>query len=574
VNNVYDLNGYPLINGSTSSTQTIVINLLLSITSVNIGYVAGSTASVEISSNVTWAASSDQSWLTVDPTTGTGNLLTVTFTSIESNNTATPRIATVTISADGVESQTITVTQGYNNPPVANAGADQLANKATIVTLDGSASFDPDGSTVTYLWTAPAGLTLSSTTAAMPTFTTPKVNTNTDYTFLLVVNDGIADSPADEVVITVLHIDNKAPVADAGKDQTLDEGVQVMLDGSASSDPEGDPLTYLWTAPAGVILSADNVAQPTFTAPSVNADTPLLFSLVVNDGNGNSIPDEITINVINKNDPPAVMCNNISVTLDGTGTYTLTTNDLENIASGTNDDRDSFNKLLISVAPNNFSCSDVGNPISVVVTVTDLNGASSVCNATVSVQDVTGPEFGKGSKSIRVSISSGAVYTLPDLSSQFPAIDNCGQVPYTQVPAPGKVYSAATTENISLTATDKSGNSTTITIKLTVVVYRIIKSAEIATAIAPVIENADLKVYPNPFTDRLRFEFVSPVAVDARIDLYDMTGRLVKTIFEQPIEAGVSYEAEFKPENEISGMYMYRMIMGNEVYNGKVTYRK
>jgi hypothetical protein len=100
------------------------------------------------------------------------------------------------------------------------------------------------------------------------------------------------------------------------------------------------------------------------------------------------------------------------------------------------------------------------------------------------------------------------------------------------------------------------------------------KSAEIATGITPDIELADLKVYPNPFSDRLRFEFVSPESVNARIDLYDMTGRMVKTIFEQPIEGGVSYEADFKPETIISGMYIYRVTLGESVYNGKVVFKK
>ena len=59
-----------------------------------------------------------------------------------------------------------------------------------------------------------------------------------------------------------------------------------------------------------------------------------------------------------------------------------------------------------------------------------------------------------------------------------------------------------------------------------------------------------------------------------RIDLYDMTGRIVKTILEQPIEGGVNYEAEFRPETIISGMYIYRITMGETVYNGKVVFKK
>ena len=102
------------------------------------------------------------------------------------------------------------------------------------------------------------------------------------------------------------------------------------------------------------------------------------------------------------------------------------------------------------------------------------------------------------------------------------------------------------------------------------------KSAEIATSTfdTPQMELNDLKVYPNPFSDRLRFEFSAPESVNARIDLYDMTGRMVKTIFEQAIEGGVNYNAEFKPEATVSGMYIYRMTMGEKVYNGKVVFRK
>jgi len=97
-----------------------------------------------------------------------------------------------------------------------------------------------------------------------------------------------------------LRKDNKAPFADAGKDQSVIEGTLVTLDGSASSDKEGDPLTYLWTAPEGVTLSANKVAQPTFWAPIVDKDTHLTFSLVVNDGYLDSKPDFVTIKIFNE----------------------------------------------------------------------------------------------------------------------------------------------------------------------------------------------------------------------------------------------------------------------------------
>ena len=81
----------------------------------------GSTATIDISSDVTYSVNSDQSWLVVNPATGNGTN-TLTFTAAE-NPGNTLRTATVTVSATGVESQTITVTQEAKN----TTGIDQLS---------------------------------------------------------------------------------------------------------------------------------------------------------------------------------------------------------------------------------------------------------------------------------------------------------------------------------------------------------------------------------------------------------------------------------------------------------------
>jgi hypothetical protein len=176
----------------------------------------------------------------------------------------------------------VTVKQ-VNKAPNANAGLDKAINQNSLGTLDGSASSDPDGDALTYKWTAPSGITLSSTTAVKPTFTSPNVASNTDYTFTLVVNDGKVNSSPDAVIITVRHV-NIAPVVNAGPDQTVNESTVVTLDGSGSSDPDGNALVYNWTAPSGIILSSTSVPNPTFNAPEVTTDTNFTFSLIVNDG--------------------------------------------------------------------------------------------------------------------------------------------------------------------------------------------------------------------------------------------------------------------------------------------------
>ena len=196
-----------------------------------------------------------------------------------------------------VDQVLITVKQ-VNKPPVANAGADRSLNEGTLVTLDGTASSDADNDLLTYLWTAPAGITLSSATSSKPAFTAPKVAVNTNYTFSLVVNDGALNSVVDQVVITVEHI-NKPPVANAGIDQSVNEGTLVTLDGTGSTDAENSLLTFFWNAPLGIELSSETASKPTFTAPEVNYNTHYTFSLVVIDGTDVSQVDQVIITVKN-----------------------------------------------------------------------------------------------------------------------------------------------------------------------------------------------------------------------------------------------------------------------------------
>ena len=90
-----------------------------------------------------------------------------------------------------------------NSQPVADAGVNQTVSAGATVQLNGSSSSDPDGSVVSYSWTAPAGITLDNATAADPSFTAPTVESDTDYMFTLTVTDDDGATATTTVSVTV-----------------------------------------------------------------------------------------------------------------------------------------------------------------------------------------------------------------------------------------------------------------------------------------------------------------------------------------------------------------------------------
>jgi hypothetical protein len=103
---------------------------------------------------------------------------------------------------------TVVITSvNVNKKPVAFAGGDFRVDENAQAVLDGTLSYDADNDPLTYRWTAPPEVTLSSATVAAPAFTAPAVIRDSVLRFELVVNDGSRNSDPDVVLVTVVNLD-------------------------------------------------------------------------------------------------------------------------------------------------------------------------------------------------------------------------------------------------------------------------------------------------------------------------------------------------------------------------------
>jgi hypothetical protein len=183
--------------------------------------------------------------------------------------------------------------------PVANAGPDRKGVPGDTIVLDGTGSFDPEGNPLSYAWqltARPAGSSamLSTTLGAAPLLVADVPGT---YSATLTVAAG-GLSATDSVAVTIRNV-NHAPIAVAGPAQTLLPGTFVTLDGSKSTDPDGDQIFFLWkvtsTPPGGpVTLIPSNQAQTSFT-PTEPGD--YIFYLEVKDDLGAVNLDVTTVTV-------------------------------------------------------------------------------------------------------------------------------------------------------------------------------------------------------------------------------------------------------------------------------------
>jgi outer membrane autotransporter protein len=181
-------------------------------------------------------------------------------------------------------------------PPSANAGVDQrIADSdqqpGESVTLNGSASLDPDGTIASYQWLDASNQPL----ATGPTATVRLADGTHTLTLLVTDNQGATDVDTVQVSITAPS-SNQLPVAVAGADRIIADsdvraGETVTFDGTASSDGDGNIVSYEWLVGQSTVIATGS------TASARLPDGPQVITLRVTDDAGGVATDTVTITV-------------------------------------------------------------------------------------------------------------------------------------------------------------------------------------------------------------------------------------------------------------------------------------
>ena len=192
---------------------------------------------------------------------------------------------------------TVTISSNSIQPPTANPGLGQSVQQGALVTLNATGT-DPQNQPLTYTWsltTRPtnSNAVLSNPASARPTFTADKAGL---FVAQLIANNSYLDSAP---VTVNINTSGTAPVGNAGAAQSVNLGVLVSLNGSGSSDADGDALTYSWSFTSRPAGSTATLAAPTSATPTLMADRlgTYVVQLIVNDGFYASLPVTVTLQV-------------------------------------------------------------------------------------------------------------------------------------------------------------------------------------------------------------------------------------------------------------------------------------
>ncbi len=180
-----------------------------------------------------------------------------------------------------------------NNPPDINGinATPQTVQPGATATIIATAS-DAETDALAYQWTAPDGWSIDDPNAAEIQVTAPDTYGTTGI-FQLTVTDSAGYSVDASFGLSTAM--NNGPIISSitASSQTVGRGGEIQLD-VAATDPNGDSLSYQWSAPSGWTFDDTAVADPTLTAPDAPGETASV-QVTVSDGNGASVMGSVVV---------------------------------------------------------------------------------------------------------------------------------------------------------------------------------------------------------------------------------------------------------------------------------------
>jgi len=195
--------------------------------------------------------------------------------------------------------------RNVNGPPTVDLGPGFALAEGTAIQLTPVVT-DPDNEQLHYCWTISGG-TLSDASSAEPIYCAPLTGycDGEDVIITLTVTDACGLSATDSITIHVNNV-NGAPMVDLGPDLCVLE-CDTLIITPLVGDPDGDALSYTWSASAGII-SDQCSSVGIYTAPkTVDCEgMDVILTLTVVDSCGLTATDSIVVRVQNVNQPPTV----------------------------------------------------------------------------------------------------------------------------------------------------------------------------------------------------------------------------------------------------------------------------
>jgi len=494
-----------------------------------------------------------------------------------------PNNVTLTVKDPSGNTSTATavVTVKDNTAPYANAN-----NITVYLDATGNVTITPNSvNGGSYDNCGIASMTLDKTS-----FSCANIGNNT---VTLTVKDGSGNTSTDQATVTVK--DNIAPVIKV-------KNVTVNLDATGKATVTAASLDNGSSDNCGVVLAFDHDGDEwtnpndddlykNFTCSNIGNNNVTVYAV---DKSGNYAAANVVITV-KDNTAPVVKTRNISVTLNSSGKATISPNDINNGSS------DNCN-FSLSLDKTSFSCVNAGAN-TVTLTATDASGNVSSATATVTVISTLSVSAGSD-RTVYYGYAPQASTTLTANASggsgcsyAYKWSTNATAQSITVSPTTGTQYTCTVTDANGCTATDNAyvyvtdvrcgtngvtlcHNGSTICTDVNTATAYLNKYKNDALGACKQgkikvngdVTNGDgsLTAFPNPFTSTTTVRYNAENNQNVSIDVYDVRGAKIQTLYQGPVTANTIYTYEIKGDNLPADVYFIRLTANEEVQYIKV----